>query len=67
MMRLGFNLANDQGAKSWALRAAMSLFELLHMEGRDQEGRALLAESYGQFAEGFQTYDLRRARALLEI
>jgi class 3 adenylate cyclase/predicted ATPase len=58
-------IARHQHAKSWELRAAMSLSRLWQ-QGKQAEARALLAEVYGWFTEGFDTADLREARALLE-
>jgi predicted ATPase len=62
-------VARRQGAKSWELRAVMSLCRLWHSQGsRGERAEApkLLAETYGWFSEGFDTADLRQARALLE-
>ena len=52
-------------AKSWELRAAMSLARLWQRQGRGQ-ARALLAPLYHWFTEGFDTADLQEAKALLE-
>src|SRR5262245_16029932 len=54
-----------QQAKSWELRAVMSLGRLYQRQGRRVEARSLLAETYGWFTEGFDTPDLREAQALL--
>ena len=59
-------LARQQQAKSWELRAAMSLARLWGEQGRRTEAHALLAPIYGWFTEGFDTPDLREARALLD-
>ena len=62
-------MARRQGAKSWELRAAMSLCRLQHSRGsRDKREAAhgALSELYGWFSEGFDTADLRDAKALLE-
>ena len=59
-------IARNQSAKSLELRAAMSLARLLAKEGRVDEARAMLAEIYGWFTEGFDTADLRDAKALLD-
>ena len=59
-------IARRQEAKSLELRAAMSLSRLWQAQGRRDEARTLLAEVYGWFTEGFDTADLREARALLE-
>jgi tetratricopeptide (TPR) repeat protein len=58
-------LARPQQAKSWELRAAMSLARLWQRQGKWAEARELLAEIYGWFTEGFDTADLREAKALL--
>ena len=55
-----------QQAKSWELRAAMSLARLWHQQGKRAAARQLLAETYGWFTEGFDTPDLQAARALLD-
>jgi predicted ATPase len=59
-------VARRQQAKSWALRAAMSLARLWQQQGNRNEARQLLAGIYGWFAEGFDTADLQEAKALLE-
>jgi len=59
-------VARRQGAKSLELRATMSLCRLWQTQGRVDDARALLAEIYGWFTEGFDTGDLTEARALLE-
>jgi predicted ATPase len=59
------DLAGEQGAKSLALRAAVSLSQLWRRQGKRAEARELLAEQYGGFTEGFETTDLRQARELL--
>jgi class 3 adenylate cyclase/predicted ATPase len=61
------DVARRQEAKSLELRAAMSLSRLWHQQGkRTTEARELLAPVYGWFTEGFDTADLREARALLD-
>ena len=60
-------LARRQGALAWALRAATSLARLWHGQRRTVEARALLAEVYGKFTEGFATADLRAAQELLRL
>jgi predicted ATPase len=55
-----------QNAKSWELRGAMSLARLCQQQGRPQEAAALLAPVYGWFTEGFDTADLKGAKALLD-
>ena len=56
----------QQQAKSWELRAAMSLARLWRDQGKVQQARELLAPVYGWFTEGFDTRDLKEAKALLE-
>ncbi|MDT5151209.1 MAG: hypothetical protein QOI01_2942 [Mycobacterium sp.] len=58
-------LARAQHAKSWELRAAMSLARMWQRAGRSQEARALLSPVYRWFTEGFDTADLKDAEALL--
>ena len=60
------DIARHQQAKSLELRAAMSLARLWQQHGKCAEAHALLAPIYGWFTEGFDTADLREARALLE-
>ena len=59
-------VSRRQLAKSWELRAAMSLSRLRQKQGRNEEARQMLAEVYGWFTEGFNTPDLLEAKALLE-
>jgi predicted ATPase len=59
-------IARGQSAKSWELRATMSLARLLAKQGRRDEARAMLADIYGWFTEGFDTADLKDAKALLD-
>jgi predicted ATPase len=59
-------IARQQQAKSWELRAAMSMARLWRDQGKRQEARDLLAPVYGWFTEGFGTLDLKEAKALLE-
>ena len=59
-------VARAQQAKSWELRAAMSLARLLRDQGKVQQARELLAPTYGWFTEGFDTRDLKDAKVLLE-
>ena len=59
-------VARQQQAKSWELRAAMSMARLWRDQGRRDEARELLAPVYGWFTEGFDTRDLKEAKALLE-
>ena len=59
-------VARRQQTKSWELRAAMSLARLWRDQGKVSEARELLAPVYGWFTEGFDTRDLKEAKALLE-
>jgi hypothetical protein len=59
-------LLTNKQAKSWELRAAMSLARLWRDQGKVQQARELLAPVYAWFTEGFDTRDLKEARALLE-
>src|SRR5258706_903903 len=60
------DVARHQQAKSWELRAAMSLARLWQQQGKRSEARDLLGPIYGWFSEGFDTADLQEAKALLE-
>jgi len=60
------SVARQQQAKSWELRAAMSLARLWRSQGKVQQARDLLAPVYWWFTEGFDTRDLKEAKALLE-
>jgi class 3 adenylate cyclase/predicted ATPase len=59
-------VARAQQAKSWELRAAMSMARLLRDQGKRDEARDQLAPVYGRFTEGFDTLDLKDAKALLD-
>ena len=65
-MQQGIDIARRQNAKSWELRGAMSLARLRRQQGRPHEAAALLAPILGWFTEGFDTPDLKDAKALLE-
>ena len=58
--------ARSMGAKSWELRAATSLARLLRDSARRDEAHTILADIYNWFTEGFDTADLKEARALLD-
>ena len=58
--------ARRQGALSWELRAATSLARMWRDQGRSQEARELLAPVYDRFTEGFESADLRVAKAVLD-
>jgi predicted ATPase len=59
-------IAREQQAKSFELRAAISMARLWDNQGKRDEARDLLAPVYGWFTEGFDTHDLKEAKALLE-
>jgi predicted ATPase len=59
-------VARDQQAKSWELRAAVSMARLWRDQGKRDEARNLLAPVYGWFTEGHDTLDLKEAKALLD-
>src|SRR5262249_21065717 len=58
-------IARQQQAKSWELRATMSLAHLWQQQGKKDAAHSMLAEIYGWFTEGFDTKDLQEAKALL--
>ena len=60
------NVSRRQKVKSLELRAAMSLSRLWRNQGKTEEARRILSETYGWFTEGFDTADLKEAKALLE-
>ncbi len=60
------SVAREQRMKSFELRAAISLARLWQTQGNVQQARELLAPVYGWFTEGFDTRDLKEAKALLE-
>ena len=64
--REALTLARSMSAKSWELRVTMSLARLLRDTGRSEEAHAMLAEIYNWFTEGFDTADLKDAKALLD-
>jgi class 3 adenylate cyclase len=64
--RIAIEIARDQQAKSWELRAVMSLARLLRDTNRGAEAHTVLAEIYNWFTEGFDTTDLKEAKALLD-
>ena len=59
-------VARRQQAKSWELRAAVSMARLWYDQGKRQQAHDLLAPVYGWFTEGFDTLDLKEAKALLD-
>jgi len=64
--RTAIEIARRQSARSEELRATTSLARLLDKRGKRDEARTMLAEIYGWFTEGFETADLKDARALLD-
>ncbi len=64
--REAVEISRQQRAKSWELRASVSLAELWRNQGKREEARELLAPLYGWFTEGFDAPDLRDAKALLD-
>jgi len=67
LYRKALSIAKEQEAKLWELRAAVSLAQLRRDQGRSAEARDLLAPVYGWFTEGFDTPDLKDAKALLDV
>lgn len=64
--RAAIDIARRQSAKSWELHATMSLARLRAKQGKRDEARAMLADIYAWFTEGFDTADLKDAKALLD-
>ena len=64
--RQAIRIAQGQSAKLSELRATTSLARLLAKQGKRDEARTMLADIYGWFTEGFDTADLKEAKALLE-
>jgi predicted ATPase len=65
-LRTAIDVARRQSARLFELRATVSLGRLLRDTGRRDEARAVLAEIYNWFTEGFDTADLKEAKALLD-
>ena len=68
-LRKAIEVARRQQAKSWELRAVMSLSRLWHSQGspgKKAEAHQMLAEIYSWFTEGFDSVDLKEAKVLLE-
>ena len=63
---VALRIARKQQARAFELRAAMSLARLWRDQGKRDEARELLAPVYGWFTEGFDTLDLKEAKALLD-
>jgi predicted ATPase len=64
--RTAIDVARRQCAKSWELRASTSLARLIVKQGSRDEARTMLTEIYSWFTEGFDTADLKDAKALLD-
>ena len=64
--RTAIEVARRQGARSLELRAATSLSRLWQSQGKQEQARQMLGETYGWFSEGFDTADLKEAKTLLE-
>ena len=67
LFQKAIEVSRKQQAKSWELRAAVSLSRLWQQQGKKEEARKMLKEVYDWFSEGFDTADLKEAKALLEI
>jgi class 3 adenylate cyclase/tetratricopeptide (TPR) repeat protein len=65
-LRASIDCARRQDAKSWELRSSTTLAELMAADGRRDAARDLLSRVYNWFTEGFNTHDLKAARALLD-
>jgi predicted ATPase len=65
-LKKALDVAQEQGALFWELRAAISLARLRVRQDRHDDARQALAPVYDRFTEGFETADLRSARAILE-
>ena len=66
LVRRALAVARNQQAKSWELRVAMSMARLWRDQGKRRQAHDLLAPVHGWFTQGFDTLDLREARALLD-
>ena len=66
LLQRSLDIAREQGALSWELRAATSLARLRHRQRRTREAHDLLSSVHARFTEGFETADLIKARTLLE-
>ena len=64
--RTALDVARTQEAKWWELRTSLSLARLLGKKDRREEASAMLADIYNWFTEGFDTADLKEAKALLD-
>ncbi|HKM72881.1 MAG TPA: hypothetical protein VJX94_22920 [Stellaceae bacterium] len=66
LYRKAMIIAEEQEAKLWEIRTATSLARLRSDQGRGDEARDMLAPIYGWFTEGFDTPDVKEAKALLD-
>jgi predicted ATPase len=66
VLHKAIDIARQQQAKSWELRASTSLARLWQQQDKREDARQLLAEIYGWFTEGFDTKDLQEAKTMLE-
>jgi len=66
LFQKAIEVSREQQAKSWELRAVMSLSRLLQKQGKKEEARKMLEEIYSWFTEGFDTADLKEGKSLLE-
>ena len=64
--RKSIAIARQQEARSFELKAVMSLSRLWEQQGKKEQARQMLAEIYGWFTEGFDTADLKEAKAMLD-
>ena len=64
--RDSISMARSMCAKPWELRTTMSLARLLALQGSHDEAHAMLTDIYNWFTEGFDTADLKEAKALLD-
>jgi predicted ATPase len=66
MLRRAFEIAGEQRSRIFEIRAATGLATLLRDQGRRTEAHDVLASVHGKFTEGFDTLDLKEAKAVLE-
>jgi len=65
-LKAAVSVSKQQSAKAWELCTIMSFARMLASQGRREEGRTMLGEIYNWFSEGFDTADLKEAKALLD-
>ena len=66
LLQRALTVAREQQAKSWELRGALSMARFWHDQGKRHQAHDLLGPIYGWFTEGFDTRDLKEAKALLD-